>query len=85
MAQAELGNAMSSVGPDQAGPRRLYQWLEGESDWTEPVVHLPRVGMPQAFGPQPADEARQLQVDMDHHFAVILQQEEDGRSFPTER
>ena len=41
--------------------------------------------MPQTFGPQLADEARQMQVDMDQHFAATLQQEEDGRPFPTER
>ncbi len=35
--------------------------------------------------PQPADEARQMKVGMDHHFAAILQQEEDRRPFPAER
>ncbi len=85
MAQAEPGKAMSSAGPDQPEPRRLFQSVEGEPDWTDPAGRLPQAGMPQTFGPQLADEARQMQVDMDQHFAATLQQEEDGRPFPTER
>ena len=85
MAQAEPGKAMSSAGTDQAEPRRLFQWVEGEPDWTEPAVRMPRVGMPQTFGPPSTDESRQMQVDMDHHFAATLQQEEDGRPVTTEK
>ena len=88
MAQAEPGRAMSSAGPDQPEPRRLFQRVEGEPDWTEPAVRLPPAGRPQTFG-QPgmeaAAEAQQMQVDMDRHLAAAMQQEEDGRPFPTER
>ena len=83
--QAEPGKAMSSAGPDQPEPRRLFQRVVDEPDWTEPAVRLPEAGMPQTFGSLTTEESRQMQVDMDHHFAATLQPEEDGRPSPTER
>ena len=79
---------MESARPEQPETRPLFQRVEGESDFTGSAVNLTPAGMTHSLSPLSlgtADEARQMQVDMNWYVAATMQQDEDRRPFPTEK